>query len=145
MPIHTDTHPHGDASVTITGPFTVKMTPSTMTDQPEGTPLGRMTLDKQFSGELDAVSHGEMLALMTATPSSAGYVAIEWVRGMLQGKRGTFALQHSGTMNRGVPSLSLHVIPDSGTDQLTGLSGTMTIQNDKGAHSYEFSFVLPEA
>lgn len=145
MPIHTDTQPHRDTSSPITGPFTVTMTPSRMTDQPEGTPLGRMTLDKQFSGELEAVSHGEMLALMTTTPNSAGYVAIEWVRGTLQGKRGTFALQHSGTMNRGVASLELHVIPDSGTDELTGLSGAMTIQNEQGAHSYEFTFVLPEA
>lgn len=143
MPIHTGTHPHGDASVTVSGPFTVTMTPSPMTDQPAGTPLGRMTLDKQFSGPLEAVSHGEMLALMTTTPGSAGYVAIEWVRGTLQGKRGTFALQHSGTMNRGVPTLALHVIPDSGTDELAGLSGTMTIENEQGAHSYGFTYVLP--
>lgn len=120
------------------------MTPSVMSGQPEGSPLGRMTLDKRFSGDLDAESQGEMLAVRTATPGSAGYVAIEWVRGTLLGKRGTFALQHSGTMDRGAPSLHLHVIPDSGTDALTGLRGTMTIQNEKGAHSYEFTFSLPE-
>lgn len=128
----------------ITGPFTVAMTPTPMPDQPEGTPLSRLTLDKRFSGDLEAVSHGEMLAVRTATPGSAGYVAIEWVRGTVQGRRGTFALQHSGTMNRGVPALALHVIPDSGTDGLTGLSGTMSIQNEDGAHSYEFTFELPD-
>lgn len=145
MPIHTDSRAHGNASVTVTGPFSVKMTPSAMTEQPDGTPLGRMTLDKRFKGDLDAESHGEMLAVRTATPGSAGYVAIEWVRGTLVGKRGTFALQHSGTMDRGVPSLDLHVIPDSGTEELTGLRGSMTIQHENDAHSYEFSFTLPSS
>ncbi|HET9066151.1 MAG TPA: DUF3224 domain-containing protein [Gemmatimonadales bacterium] len=143
MPIHTDTHAHGGPGSTITGPFDVTMTPTSMVAQPEGTPLARMTLVKRFRGDLDAESHGEMLAAMTATPGSAGYVAIEWVRGTLLGKRGTFVLQHSGSMDRGVPSLDLHVIPDSGTDELTGLRGTMTIQNEQGAHAYEFTFVLP--
>lgn len=145
MPLRTTTQPPDGSRSTVTGPFQVTVTPSPMTGQPDGTPLGRMVLDTRFSGDLDAVSHGERLAAMTATPGSAGYAAIEWMRGTLLGRRGTFMLQHSGRVHRGEPSLDPHVVPDSGPDELTGLVGTMTIRNDRGAHSCEFTSALPES
>ena len=98
-----------------------------------------MAIDKQFQGDLTGSSKGEMLTAMTETKGSAGYVAIERVTGTLHGRRGSFVLQHSGTMTRGAPHLVITVVPDSGTDQLTGLSGTMTITIADGKHSYTFS------
>jgi hypothetical protein len=120
------------------GTFTVKMTPQ---ECGEAT-LGRMALDKRFEGGLDATSRGEMLAAGTAVKSSAGYVALERVTGSLDGRAGTFVLQHTGTMNRGTPSLSITVVPDSGTGDLTGLSGAMTIEIAGGVHSYVFTYAL---
>ena len=120
------------------GTFTVKMTPQ---ECGEAT-LGRMALDKRFEGGLDATSKGEMLAAGTAVKSSAGYVALERVTGSLDGRAGTFVLQHTGTMNRGTPSLSITVVPDSGTGDLTGLSGAMTIEIAGGVHSYVFTYAL---
>jgi hypothetical protein len=123
------------------GTFEVKLAP-----QPtDAVGLGRMSIDKQFHGDLEATSKGEMLAAMTETKGSAGYVAIERVTGALHGRTGTFVLQHSGTMNRGAASLSVTVVPDSGTDKLAGLSGKMAIQVEGGKHSYEFEYTLPEA
>jgi hypothetical protein len=108
--------------------------------------LGRMVIDKQFHGELEATSRGQMLSTMTAIKGSAGYVAIEIVSGSLAGRHGTFALQHSATMNRGTPSLSIMVVPDSGTGQLTGLTGKMSINiAPDGKHSYDFEYTLPAA
>jgi len=103
-----------------------------------------MSIDKKFSGDLEATSQGEMLAAMTAVKGSAGYVAIERVSGTLHGRHGTFVLQHSGTMTRGMPALSVTVVPDSGTEELTGLTGRMTIKIDAGNHFYEFDYMLPE-
>lgn len=100
-----------------------------------------MSLDKQFRGDLEATSKGEMLAVRVEQ-GSAGYVAMEKVDGTLHGKRGTFVLQHSSTMNRGVPTQSISVVPDSGTDQLAGLSGRMTIIVEGKAHSYDFQYTL---
>jgi hypothetical protein len=123
-----------------TGTFEVKLAP-----QPtDAAGLGRMSIDKQFHGDLEATSKGEMLAAMTETKGSAGYVAIERVTGALHGRTGAFVLQHSGTMNRGAASLSVTVVPDSGTDKLAGLSGKMAIQVEGGKHSYEFEYTLPE-
>ena len=124
-----------------TGPFEVKLAPQP-TDAPA---LGRLSIDKQFHGDLEATSKGEMLSAMTETKGSAGYVAMERVTGALHGRKGTFVLQHSGTMNRGVATLSVTVVPDSGTDQLVGLSGKMAIKIEGGKHSYEFEYTLPEA
>lgn len=124
------------------GTFDVKLTPQTTVDQDAS--LGRMSLDKQFHGDLEGTSKGEMLTGMTSVKGSAGYVAIEKVTGTLQGKRGTFILQHTGTMNRGVPQLSINVVPDSGTDGFTGLTGTMTIKIADGKHSYEFEYSLAD-
>lgn len=124
------------------GPFEVKLAPQKADNaQAEGAGLARLSLDKHFHGDLEAHSQGEMLAFRTAVANSAGYVAIERVSGTLAGRRGSFVLQHSSTMDRGVPQQSIVVVPDSGTDELAGLSGTMTIViADGGAHSYVFDY-----
>ena len=103
-----------------------------------------MTLGKTFHGDLAASSTGEMLAAGTPVHGSAGYVALERVTGALKGKRGSFILQHNGTMSRGAAELIVNVVPDSGTDELTGISGKMniTIAAD-GTHSYDFAYTLP--
>jgi hypothetical protein len=102
-----------------------------------------MSIDKRFHGDLDATSQGEMIAFRTAEPTSAGYVAIERVSGSLHGRKGSFALQHSSTMNRGVAVQNVTVIPDSGTDELAGLAGSMTIViGEGGAHSYVFDYAI---
>ena len=103
---------------------------------------GRMTIDKTFHGALSATSKGEMLSVMTAVPGSAGYVAMEIVSGSLNGKNGTFALQHSGVMDNGQDSLIVKVVPDSGTDELTGLVGDMQIIRNGTEHSYVFTYSL---
>jgi hypothetical protein len=106
---------------------------------------GRLSIDKQFHGDLEATSRGEMLSEGTSTKGSAGYVAIERVTGKIVGRAGSFALQHSGTMTRGVPTLSVTVIPDSGTEDLTGITGSMTIDIANGhAYDFEYSFAAPE-
>ena len=105
-----------------TGTFEVKLNPQQLTDKAADTTLGRMSIDKQFHGALEAVSKGEMLSAGTGIKGSAGYVAIERVSGTLQGRSGAFVLQHSGTMTRGAAQLSVSVVPDSGTGQLVGLS-----------------------
>ena len=127
------------------GTFDVRLNPQGPADKVEGSTLGRMSIDKQFHGDLEATSKGEMLSAGTAVEGSAGYVAIERVTGTLHGRGGTFILQHSGTMTRGAPQLSVTVVPDSGTDQLAGLSGSMAIIIAGGAHSYEFEYTLPGA
>jgi hypothetical protein len=126
------------------GPFEVKLAPQ-KADSPaaEGSGHGRMSLDKQFHGDLEATSQGEMLSFMTSTKGSAGYVAIEKVTGTLGGRSGSFVLQHNGTMNRGAPQLSITVVPDSGTSELVGLMGGMKIAiAPDGAHSYEMAYTL---
>ena len=127
-----------------TGTFEVKMIPQAPVDGAGDPSVGRMALDKRFAGELEATSLGQMLAAQTEIKGSAGYVAIERVRGTLDGRSGTFALQHTGTMNRGAPSLSITVIPDSGTEQLAGLAGSMTIENANGQHSYRLDYTLAD-
>jgi Protein of unknown function (DUF3224) len=126
-----------------TGPFSVKLTPQP--SEAESAAVGRMTIDKHFQGELEATSKGQMLSAMTSTKGSAGYVAVEIVTGTLGGRTGTFVLQHSGTMNRGQPQLSVSVVPDSGTGDLTGLSGSMNIRIEPGGkHFYDFDYDLAE-
>jgi hypothetical protein len=124
------------------GPFEVKLTPQPAAPGIESANLGRMTLDKHFSGDLEASSLGEMLSAGGGVQGSAGYVAMERVTGVLHGRRGSFVLQHTGSMNRGVPMLSISVVPDSGTDDLTGLSGSMQIQIEQGKHAYVFDYDL---
>jgi Protein of unknown function (DUF3224) len=124
------------------GSFEVKLTPQPPDEHPAGAAVGRMMIDKHFHGDLEGTSHGQMLAASTGVKTSAGYVALERVTGTLQGRGGTFVLQHSGTMNRGVPSLSITVVPDSGTGELAGLAGRMTIVVEGGKHSYEFEYTI---
>jgi len=126
------------------GPFDVTLV-AQEPDNPraQGAGLGRMSLDKRFHGDLQATSEGEMLALRGARADSAGYVAIERVTGTLHGRSGSFALQHSGTMDRGTSSLSVTVIPDSGSGELEGLTGSMAIDiGPGGAHAYRFEYTL---
>jgi len=120
------------------GEFDVKLTPQSSGDES----IGRLIIDKQFHGDLDATSKGEMLAAGTAVKGSAGYVAVEKVTGMLNGRTGTFVLQHSGTMTRGEGKLTVTVVPDSGTDELAGLSGSMAIIIKDGKHFYEFDYAV---
>jgi hypothetical protein len=126
------------------GPFEVKLTPQTWDNPPDGSLLGRMSIDKQFHGELEATSKGQMLSAGTTVKGSAGYVAIEHVSGTLHGRSGSFVLQHFGSMTRGAPQMTIKVVPDSGTGALTGLAGTLAIQIVDGKHSYEFVYTLPE-
>lgn len=123
------------------GTFEVKMTPLTTGDDVPG----RMSLDKQFHGPLEATGKGEMLTAMTSVQGSAGYVAVERVTGKLDGRSGSFVLQHSGIMNRGEPSLTITVVPDSGTGELAGIAGTMKINIADGKHSYDFEYTLGES
>lgn len=125
-----------------TGTFEVKVTPI-----PGGAtdlPVGALHLDKSFTGDLSGKSVGVMLGAQTATPGSAGYVAMEQVTGTLNGKQGSFILQHSGSMQGGAMSMSVTVVPDSGTDGLKGIAGHMEIHIDGGTHSYRFVYTLPE-
>ena len=123
------------------GTFEVKLTP-----QDEGAAVGRMMLDKQFQGDLTGTGKGQMLmASSSSVQTSAGYVAIEKVTGTLNGRSGSFYLQHSGTMTRGTGELTITVIPDTGTDQLAGLRGKMQIIIEGGKHSYVFEYTLADA
>ena len=124
------------------GEFDVSLTPRELFTPDASKLLGRLTIAKQFRGDLTASSIGEMLSAMTGVKGSAGYVAIERVTGTLHGRSGTFVLQHSGIMTRGAPGLSVQVVPDSGTDELTGLAGTMQIVIEAGRHSYVLSYEL---
>jgi hypothetical protein len=124
------------------GTFEVKLTPQA-TDDAEGSSLGRMSIDKQFHGDLEGTSRGEMLSAGTPVKGSAGYVAIERVSGTLAGRRGSFVLQHNGIMTRGAPRLTIAVVPDSGTGQLAGLARTMAIEIADGRHYYDFEYTLP--
>jgi Protein of unknown function (DUF3224) len=124
-----------------TGTFDVKVIPQAA-DDPAGGPFSRLFLDKQFHGDLDGASKGQMLGAGTAVEGSAGYVALELVSGTLNGRRGSFILQHTGTMTKSVPKMIVTVVPDSGTDQLAGLAGRMTIIIAEGKHSYEFEYTL---
>jgi hypothetical protein len=126
------------------GTFDVKVNPQPPDPGVDGD-IGRMFLDKQFHGELEATSKGQMLAAMSSVKGSGGYVAMERVTGTLKGRSGSFVLQHLGIMTQGVPQMKVTVAPDSGTGQLTGLSGTMTIKIADGKHSYDFEYTLPEA
>jgi len=122
----------------ITGTFDVKMTPQPA-DPAVGDPtVGRLALDKQYHGVLSATGKGQMLSVMGTVDSSAGYVAMERVSGSLDGRTGTFALQHMGIMTRGIGELTISVVPDSGTAELIGIAGTMKIINTDGQHTYEF-------
>jgi hypothetical protein len=127
----------------IKGTFDVVMDPNPAYETLEGgLIMGRVLLTKTFHGELDAASTVRMLTAGTAVKGSAGYVAIELVQGKLRGRSGSFVLQHSGVMNRGQSSLTVTVVPDSGTSELAELSGAMTIDIVEGNHFYTFDFAF---
>lgn len=132
--------PRPETAVTAraTGTFQVQLAP-----QETAAPLGRLSIDKQFSGDLQGTSKGEMLAFRTTVEGSAGYVAMEQVSGTLAGRTGTFVLQHTGTMDRGAQQLNVTVVPDSGTGGLEGITGRMNIIIEGGRHSYEFDYTFP--
>ena len=126
-----------------TGTFDVRLVPL---DPPTpDAPLARMSIDKQIHGELEATAVGQMLSTGTEVPGSAAYVAMERVTGSLRGKRGSFAMLHAGTIDRGQPRLSVSVVPDSGTGELAGLSGTFSIRIEGGQHFYEFDYAFQAA
>lgn len=122
------------------GTFDVKLTPQAADEPKDAQSAGRLAIAKQFHGDLRATSNGQMLAINTDVKGSAGYVAMEWVKGILHGRSGRFALQHSGTMTRGAPNLSITVVPDSGTGELAGITGRMTIDIVDGKHHYGFDY-----
>jgi hypothetical protein len=125
-----------------TGSFEVNLLPHPLANADAGPLMGRLAINKTFGGDLQATSKGEMLSAGTAVKGSAGYVAMECVTGTLHGKSGSFVLQHSGTLNRGAPQLTVSVVPDSGTDELAGLSGTLSIQIADGKHSYAMDYEI---
>ena len=126
-----------------TGTFEVKLAPAGNDSTPEGPNLGRMSIDKTFKGDFEGVGKGEMItAAGTAVKESAAYSAVERLTGTLHGKKGSFALQHTGIMDRGKPSLTITVVPDSGTGALAGLAGKMDIIIAGGKHSYVFDYAM---
>ncbi len=135
----------GPVSMHAEGTFDVKNTPLPADEALSGTAVGRYGLDKQFHGDLEGASKGEMLGAGNPATGTAGYVAIEQVTGALQGRTGSFALQHCGTMVDNKFELIVKVVPGSGTGDLTGISGAMTIKIVGGKHSYQFEYTLPVA
>ena len=131
------THAHGT--------FAVQLTPQALAHAEADASLGRLAITKQFQGDLVGTSLGEMLSARTSVESSAGYVAIERVTGALHGRQGSFVLQHSGTVERGAQQLVISVVPDSGTGDLVGLVGTMTLDIADGVHAYDLAYTLPNA
>ncbi len=124
------------------GPFDVSMTPDGASDKVGVTRTARMLLDKRYAGELAASGTGQMLSAVTDTAGSAAYVAIERVTGALHGKQGSFVIQHTGAMRGGARELSIRIVPDSGTGELAGISGTMDIRMEGGKHFYDLTYTL---
>lgn len=125
------------------GTFEVKLQPQPLADVGADPTLGRMTIDKTFIGDLQGTSKGEILTAGRPDKGSAGYVAIERVNGNLQGRSGSFVLQHTGTMQRGAFDLTVTVVPDSGTAELVGIAGTFDIKIVDGKHFYTLDYALP--
>lgn len=133
----------GPITMHATGPFEVKLTPQ---DDKIDSELGRMIIDKQFHGDLEATSKGQMLTGGSNPRSSGVYVAVEKVTGTLKGRKGTFILHHTGIMDHGKPELSISVVPESGTGELAGLTGKVNIIiAEGGKHSYDFEYTLPDS
>lgn len=131
-------------SQNASGTFSVNLQPMPFEEVADAAMLARRSINKQIIGDLTATTQGQMLSAGTAIKGSAAYVAIEHVEGRLNGKSGSFVLQHTGIMNRGVPSLTVLVVPDSGTGDLVGIQGEFKINIADGSHSYEFIYSLPE-
>ena len=132
----------GSEPAHATGTFEVKMAPQGAEDKAEGSTLGRLSLEKQFRGDLEGTGKGEMLTGLTDVKGSAGYVAIERVTGTLHGRSGSFVLLHRGIMSRGAQDLSITVVPDSGAGQLVGLAGTFNLKIVEGKHFYDLDYTL---
>lgn len=128
--------------LSATGTFEVRTVPQPPVEEAGGEAIGRLLLDKQFHGELEAKSVGTMLGARSPVQGSAGYVAIEKLTGSLKGRSGSFLLQHSGIMNRGAMEQSVTIIPDSGSEELTGIGGKMTIRIEGGVHHYQLDYNL---
>jgi len=127
------------------GSFDVKMTPLAAEDALAGSGIGRYSMAKEYHGDLEATAKGEMLGAGDPGTGSAGYVAMEVVSGALGGHAGTFALQHSGVMEKGGSTMAVTVVPGSGTGRLAGIAGTLTITIAGGKHSYRLEYTLPGA
>lgn len=127
------------------GEFEVTRIPQEELEIGEGATIGHSRFVKRFHGPLEATSVVHMLALMTPVEGSGAYVAIERIEGTLNGRRGSFFVQHNGAMDRGEPSLDIRVIPDSGTDELQGLHGRIGIDNADGKHFYTFDYGFRDA
>jgi hypothetical protein len=125
---------------TAHGTFEVTLNP--LAQDGEESPLGRMSIDKRFAGDLEGTSTGQMLTAQTGVEGSAVYVALERVSGTLHGRRGSFVLQHSGVMVRGQSMLTITIVPDSGTDELEGIAGRLAVTIDNGAHSYDLTYTF---
>lgn len=132
-------------STHVSGSFSITMTPATTPQHSGRTTLGRMLLDKVYKGDLAATASGEMLSAVTDTKGAAGYVAVESIAGVLQGRQGSFVVRHAGTMADGKQELSIVIVPHSGTGQLEGISGTMGIRIEAGQHFYDLDYSLPVA
>lgn len=130
------------AVMTAYGTFDVRVIPQPADDG--GGPFSRVFLEKNLLGDLAGTSKGHMLGAETAVQGSGGYVALELVTGTLNGRAGSFVLQHAGHMAHGAMSMTARVVPDSGTDELIGLAGTFTITIDHGKHRYAFDYTLPD-
>ena len=126
------------------GTFEVRLAPQELSGPGEAAGLGRLSIDKQFQGDLEATSTGEMLSAMTPVEGSAGYVALERVTGSLHGRSGAFTLQHSGLLARRASQLAITIVPDSGADELEGIAGTLEIRVEGGVHRYKLDYTLPE-
>jgi hypothetical protein len=132
------------AQTRASGTFDVKITPQAADDHSDGGALGRMSIDKTYHGDLEGTAVGTMLTGMSPSEKTSGvYVAVERVTATLAGRHGSFILHHTGVMDRGRQSLNVTVVPDSGTDQLTGITGTLAIDIRDGKHIYTFEYALP--
>lgn len=127
------------------GSFEVNLNPLEQDARSQEASMNRMSIDKQFEGDLQGESFGQMLTAMTSVETSAGYVAVEHFSGVLHGRRGSFTLQHNAIMTRGAPQLNIVIVPDSGTDELRGIAGSMSIDIRDGAHHYELTYTLDRA
>jgi len=138
--------PAKDPSMTrhAKGSFNVDLVPLAVNESVADDLRGRMSINKRFSGDLEASSVGEMLTAGTPTRGSAAYVAIERVSGTLHGRKGAFSLYHTGVMDRGAPTLSVRIVPDSGSDELAGITGTLDIIIADGQHAYDLAYTLPD-
>lgn len=141
----TNSGPQGAHMTEAKGTFEVKLEPQGESDKATGSTMARMSIDKTYHGDLEGSAKGTMLTAGTDVKGSAGYVAIERVTGTLNGKTGSFVLQHSGTLTRGAPVQNITVVPDSGTGQLSGITGKFLVIIADGKHSYQFDYALPAA